>query len=206
MRKVARDFDRSTVVVSPHGTRTGVYLDARGDLSAFGVPRAEARADVEQGEVRALAAAWDRPVLEEPLDHGIAVPLLVGALDVPIIAVGLAEGADPAADARSLAAALAQTEHDVIASVNTGAGITSRAPLTALDGADALENELREVLSEDVGRVDAVARRLAGRGGSCCLGPLLVAAELFAGATADVLVHEWPFGVGYLVVRLGNRR
>lgn len=202
VRRVARDFDRLVAVVSPHGAETGVYLHPRGDLAAFGLPRTSARATVPAAAVAAVAEAWGRPVLEEPLDHGIVVPMLLGALEVPLLGVGLAEDADPTEDAAALAEALAGSRCDVIASVNTGAGITSTAPATALDGAIDLEADLRNALATDLSAVGPVAGRLAANGASCSLGPLLVLARLFRGGGAQVLAHEWPFGVGYLVARV----
>lgn len=202
MREVAGDFRRSTVVLSPHGSNAGVYADGRADLSSFGVPRAKGRLSASDDAIHDLADAWGRPVLEEPPDHGVAVPVLLGPLAPPVIGVAFAEGPDPTADAAGLADALRRIDHDVIASVNTGAGVTARAPLSELDAAPALERDLADALRSDSSAVADVARRLAADGGSCCLGPLLVLAELFSGGSAEVLAHEWPFGVGYLVARL----
>lgn len=203
-RAVARGFVRPTVVLSPHGAASGVYLRTRADLARFGVPRASARFGVAQAEVRELAAAWRRPVLEDAIDHGVVVPLLVGDIASPIIPVAFGEEADVVREATSLAEVLRETDHDVVASVNTGAGITARAPLTKLEGADSLEVELRNAVERDAADLADAARRLAAESGSCCLGPLLVLAELFAGCAGEVLVHEWPYGVGYLVARFGG--
>ena len=205
-RAVARAFVRPTVIVSPHGATSGVYLRTRADLSGFGVPRASVRVDVAETEVRELAAAWGRPVLEDPVDHGIVVPLLVGDVTAPLIPVALAEEGDVVADAMSLAEVLRETDHDVVASVNTGAGITDRAPLTKLDGAESLEVELWDAVERDAAALTEVARSLASDGGSCCLGPLLVLADLFAGRAGEVVAHEWPYGVGYFVARFAGDR
>lgn len=202
VREVARDLGRSTVVLSPHGMGTGVYAGGRADLSSFGAPRADARVSAPDDVVRELAETWGKPVLDGPPDHGVAVPVLLGPLAPPVIGVAFAEGADPTSDAASLADALSRSDHDVVASVNSGAGVTPRAPLTELNGAVALERDLADALGSDPAGVGDVAHALASDGGSCCLGPLLVLAELFSGGSAELLAHEWPFGVGYVVARL----
>lgn len=199
VHEAARGFERTTVIVSPHGTSTGVYVHPSADLDAFGLTRASARVDVDERAARTLAEAWGRPLLDGPPDHGVVVPVMLGPVAGPAVCVAFAEGTDPTDDASSLADAIATGDLDVIASVNTGAGITERAPLTKLDEAVALEAELAAALEAGARSIADVAARLASEGGSCSLGPLLVFARLFAGVPARVLAHEWPFGVGYLV-------
>ncbi|HJR44710.1 MAG TPA: hypothetical protein VJ927_03840 [Actinomycetota bacterium] len=203
-RAVARAWSPPTVLISPHGSRSGVYRSTRGDLGAFGVPRAHALGDIDTRASEVLSERWGRPFLEEPLDHGIVVPLLITGYQGPLVAVALAEEGDLAEDVGHLAKALADLDGaTVVASVNSGAGITSRAPLTELPGAAALEDELAEALRRDVGSVADLARRLRDAGGSCAMGPLLVLAHLFDGIAAVVDSHEWPVGVGYLVASMG---
>lgn len=205
-RAVTRGFVRPTVIVSPHGATSGVYLRTRADLSRFGVPRASARFDVGETQVRALAAVWGRPVLDEPIDHGVVVPLLVGDIAGPLVPVAFGEEGDVVAEAMSLAEVLRESDYDVVASVNTGAGIIDRAPLTKLGGAESLEVELRNAIERDASDLAGISHRLASDGGSCCLGPLLVLAALFAGRVGEVVAHEWPYGVGYLVARFAGDR
>lgn len=203
-RAVARAWGRTTVLISPHGSRSGVYRSTRADLADFGVQGANARWSVDTRAAEALRAGWDRPWLEEPCDHGIVVPLLLSERADPLVAVAMSEAFDPAEEARALAEAIVALGADVtvVASVNTGAGITARAPLTELPEAAALETELRDGLERDVGNLLEMAPRLRSKGGSCGAGPLLVLGHLFAGVRARVLVHEWPVGVGYLVATM----
>jgi hypothetical protein len=191
------------VLVSPHASKSGVYVETRGDLSAFGVPRADARLHLKMDLVDAVAERWGRPLIDEPLDHGIVVPLLLGFHETTVIAVGLEEGATAEEDEVSLAGALRSLgpEISVVASVNTGAGITPRAPLSEIPGSIGLESGLRDAMERDGAELAAFASRLGREAGSCGGGPLGVLARLFAGRRFATLAHEWPFGVGYLVAR-----
>lgn len=204
-REVARVLTGTLVVVSPHARQTGVYMSTRGGLRAFGVPRADATYDVDRQRSARVVSSWGRPVLDDPLDHGVTVPLGLLDYEGPVVAVGLAEDEeDVPGAARSLARALKPIDASVVASVNSGAGVTARGPLTALPHGAALEEELREVLEEDLGGLHELAPRLATEAGACSLGPLLVLAHLFAGSSMEVLAHEWPFGVGYPVAVTGG--
>ena len=199
-REVARVLTGTLVVVSPHARQTGVYLSTHGGLGAFGIPRADATYDVD-GELSArVASGWGRPTVGEPLDHGISVPLHLLARENRVVAVGIAEDEqDVTGVARSLARILQPMDVSVLASVNSGAGVTARGPLTKLPNGIALEEELRTVLEKDVGGLLELAPRLASEGGGCSVGPLLVLAHLFQGSSMQVLAHEWPVGVGYPV-------
>ena len=199
-REVATLLAGTLVVVSPHAPATGVYVSTRGGLRAFGVRRQDAAYNVDQGMSARVAARWGWPALDRPLDHGVTVPLRLLAHDGPAVAVGIAENETEVADvARSLAHALEPLEAAVVASVNGGAGVTARGPLTELPRGAALEAELRGVLEEDLGGLHELAPRLVAEGGSCSLGPLLVLAHLFEGVSMNVVAHEWPVGVGYPV-------
>ena len=194
------------LVASPHAVRTGVYVSPYGDLAALG-PRAPAALcplDVALSEE--IAHRWDKPLLEEPLDHGIVVPLLLAEPAVPIVAIGFGEEGDPAADAISLAHTLAdlEVEGTVIASANLSAGLNDRAPLTRLPGAEELEREAVEALERDAATLLQNAPRLAAEAGSCALGPLALVGHLFEGRPAELLAHEWPYGVGYLVATIAG--
>lgn len=145
-------------------------------------------------------------MLDDPLDHGIVVPLELLAWSDPVVAVGFAEDEpDVAGAALSLADTMGSIEADVVASVNGGVGVTARGPLTELPRGRELEEELRGALGGDPALLEEVAPRLATEAGSCGLGPLLVFARLFAGASMEVLAHEWPFGVGYPVAVTRDR-
>lgn len=199
-REVARVLVGTPVVVSPHAVQTGVYMSTRGGLRAFGVPRPDAAYSVDEVLSARVASSWARPALRAALDHGVTVPLELLALRGPVVAVGIAEDEDDVAGAaRSLARALEPLDVSVLASVNSGAAVTPRGPLTRLSNGMALEHELRATLEEDVGHLSQLAPRLATEAGSCSLGPLLVLAHLFAGSSMEVLAHEWPVGVGYPV-------
>lgn len=200
-REVASDWGRVTVLISPHGSGPGVYRSTRADLAFFGVPRADTGYALDTRAAEALLARWPGGWMDEPCDHGITVPVLLGERAAPFVGVSLGDGAAAWDGSRALADAIGAMEGDVtvVASVNTGAGLTPRAPLTELPGAAALEAELRAVLESDLGGLVELAPRLASEGGSCGAGPLLVLGHLFAGRTARVLAHVWPVGVGYLV-------
>jgi hypothetical protein len=190
-----------TALVSPHAATSGVYIETRGDLSAFGVTRADARYQLHMDLAEALADRWGRPLIEEPLDHGIVVPLLLGFEETAVIPVGLAEDGASSEEEMALAEALRSFDVSVVASVNTGAGITGRAPLTEIEGSVALEHELRQAIARDAADLGATALRLEREGASCGGGPLRILSHLFAGRRFETLAHEWPVGVGYLVAR-----
>ena len=188
------------MVVSPHSRQTGVYLSTRGGLRGFGVPRADATFAVDVELSARVASGWRRPTLEEPLDHGVTVPLQLLGWTGPLVAVGFGEQErDIDAAAASLADVLGDVAASVVASVNGGAGVTPRGPLTKLPQGRSLENALLWALQKDLGSLETLAPRLASEAGSCGLGPLLVLARLFAGSSMEVLAHEWPYGVGYPV-------
>ena len=201
-REVARVVPGTLVVVSPHARRTGVYLSTRGGLRAFGVARADATCRVDADLSARVADRWGRPVVGGPLDHGITVPLELLGHEGPVVAIGIAEDeADVEGAARTVAEALRPLDASILASVNSGAGVTGRGPLTELPGGVALEEELGRVLRQDVAGLHELTKRLATLGGSCSLGPLLVLAHLLPGRSMQVLAHEWPVGVGYPVAR-----
>lgn len=199
-RALAAELSGTLTVVSPHARETGVYLSTRAGLRDFGVPRPDAPVEIDVDTSARIGSAWDRPMLSAPLDHGVAVPLALLSWEGPVVAIGIAEREpDIAAAASSLAEVLTSQDATLIASVNGGAGVTPRAPLTELPGGLALEKDVRRVLGRDLTDLEDLALRLATDGGSCALGPLLVLARLFYGMSMDVRAYEWPFGVGYPV-------
>jgi aromatic ring-opening dioxygenase LigB subunit len=203
-REVARALDGILVVVSPHSRGTGVYTSTRGGLRCFGVPRADAAYAVDRDVSARVASGWGRSTLEGPLDHGVVVPLELLGWSGRLVAIGLAEDEPDLPEAAlSLTRALTELpewhEMSVVASVNGGAGVIPRGPLTELPRGRSLEEELSAALEGDVASLTSLAPRLATDAGSCSLGPLLVFAHLFAGASVRLLAHEWPYGVGYPV-------
>ncbi|MDQ3913724.1 MAG: hypothetical protein M3323_00105 [Actinomycetota bacterium] len=192
------------VVASPHGAATGVYAAPCGDLDAFGPRGIDAAAATDPSFVHALAERWGFPVLDAPADHGIVVPLrLLGTGSTPVVAVTFEEGlgtGEAVAEAESLAAALTGASETIafVASANTSAGLTERAPLPSLPGAAAADDALLDALSTDPRLVPACLPALA-RAGSCAAGPLAALAIVLGTRPCDVLAYEHPAGVGYLV-------
>lgn len=200
-RALADELSGTLMVLSPHARETGVYLSTRGGLRDFGLPRADASFEIDVETSARIGSGWRRPMLSDPLDHGVTVPLGLLSWRGPVVAIGIAEGDEPdlTAAASSLAEVLASHDATVIASVNGGAGVTPRAPLTEVPGGLALEEDVRRALGRDLADLEDVAPRLAGAGGSCALAPLLVLSRLFPGVSMDVRSYEWPFGVSYPV-------
>ena len=200
------------VVLSPHGAETGIYRAAEGSLAGFGVTGMTASFGGDGRVAGALARAWGRPLLDAPLDYGALVPLMLLRPDVPVIAAALGESArrdgtlaEVAADAVAFVDAVdeAVPGAGLVASCNTGAGLSPRAPLTEVPDAIALETKLLEGLASDA----SVARELAvdvGAAGSCATGPLAAFGRAFGGSAARVVGYECPFGVGYPVVAGGR--
>jgi aromatic ring-opening dioxygenase LigB subunit len=192
------------VLASPHGRATGVYASPAGDLGPFGRSDVAASAPTDRGVVAELARAWGRPVLDAPADHGIVVPLrLLGPRDVPVIALTFEEGREAAAttgEAETLAGALGEVAGTVafVASANTSAGLTERAPLPSLPGAEAAEHALLDALESDPRRVPSCLPALT-EAGSCAAGPLAALSFLLGDRRCKVLAYGHPVGVGYAV-------
>ena len=196
------------VALSPHGAKTGVYSQTRGDLGPFGYENVGVDLHQDGEASTALAREWGRPLLDEPLDYGVFVPLILWEPRnlperlVSVVAATLAESSAIEGDARSFADALSRPggpKTFLVASANGSAGLTPRAPLTEIEGAAELEDGLLKALRTDISLLPEAARALADGAGSCGLGPLLAFAQLFAGRACRVLVHERPVGVGYTV-------
>lgn len=203
------------VLLSPHGAESGVYARASGSLDGFGVPGIEACRETDASLLESLSGRWGRPLLETGWDHGIVVPLALGiGTDTRVVAITFAETTGPDAvsfegvldDAADLAAILAPLAAEeglgIVASVNTSAALSARAPMTERAEAQAIESELLSALESDVGAALPLLSRLQRDGRSCACGPLAVLARLFAGSPAHTLAYDAPFGVGYLVARV----
>lgn len=208
------DFSRADalVVVSPHGSRTGVYARSEGSLHGFGIEGLEVTRRTHSDLARALTRAWDRPLIEGPADFGIVVPLLLGLGDgIPVVAVTLCEITGPAAhqvdetlkSAYSLAIALSSIaeQHDIaiVASAHSSAGLSPRAPLTEVPGALDVHRALLDELDHDPAQIENVLERLHSVGDACGIGPLAMLARLLSGRGRKRLSHAAPFGVGYVV-------
>jgi aromatic ring-opening dioxygenase LigB subunit len=194
------------VIASPHGKATGVYARNAGDLSSFGV---EFETSWERdGDVsRSLVEEWGKPMLRHVPDHGIVVPLAtIERHGLPVVAASFEEDSDPRHDAHTLGAAVAMLALErrvlFIASANGSSGLTPRAPATEIPGAREVEETVVAELERDAGTLLRGAERLT-EVGSCGLGPLITFAMLFEGRPAQIVAHEWPFGVGYLVATIG---
>ena len=197
------------VILSPHGARTGVYSQTRGDLGPFGYGDVGVDLEHDDDVASTLAQEWGRPLLEEEIDYGAIVPLIlwepkhVPLRSVSVVAVTLAESSPVEEDALAFADALTRLAGPkrsfFVASANGSAGLSPRAPLTEIEGATELEDALLHALRADVKQVAGAARALSERAGSCALGPLLAFAQLFSGRGSRVLAHERPVGVGYTV-------
>ena len=214
------------VVVSSHGSTTGVFGSIEGSLEPFGsgLPALEAPGDPEAAV--AIANSAGLPLLSGPVDHGVVVPLLL-LLEVvpelahgdaealspvrfpPIVAVAHAEsGPDPLAFGRAVAEATRQLATDrsvaFLASAHTGAGLSPRAPLTELEASKAFDDRLLGALRADVGDISSIPLPDWEVAGSCGAGPFIAFGELFSGNAAEVAAYESPFGVGYLVAGIGR--
>lgn len=200
------------VVLSPHGRRAGVYAQPSGSLDGFGIRGVSVAAPTEPVAVDYLARSWGRPVLDDPVDHGVVMPLLLTALpDVPVVGAALPESSGPAAasmdealeDAEDFVTALAELTMSkriaFVASANTSAGLTPRAPLTELQAARRIERRVVSEARRDAGALARLATRMGRDGGSCAAGALLAFGRLFEGVPLGISAHVCPFGVGYLV-------
>jgi hypothetical protein len=193
------------VVVSPHAHASGVYAAVRGDLASFGIDDGSFARSVDRDAARDVATAWERVPLDGAADHGVGVPILAGVVpDVPVVAVGMAEGAPPRdaiAAAHKLAGALGRLwgEVGLVCSAHTSAALSPAAPLTEKPEGRALDTMILEALNTDCGLLADLPPDLWDAGGSCGAGPMTCFGALFGGATATVACYEHPFGVGYLV-------
>lgn len=189
----------AVVVASPHGRATGVYRAPEGNLDAFGPRGLDASADPDDAFAEELAAAWARPVLEDPADHGVVVPLRLLATPAPVVAVAFEEGIAPD-QGTALARAITSAGRDVafVASANLSAGLNDRSPLPSLPGAGETDAAVLESLQNDPAKLLDQVHSLE-RAGSCAAPVLAAFGALFAGRPCEVLVYGAPFGVGYPV-------
>ena len=172
------------VVLSPHASGLGVYDTVAGDLAGFGIDGVSVSADPHPARAQVGLETMD-----SPLDYGVVVPLALRDWGLPVIAVGVTDGAVPTLDI--------DVPMAVIASVNTSAGLSARAPLTEVPGAGEAEERFVAALQQDAGSV-----RDLDLPGTCSTAVISFFAHLFEGRATKVLAHEAPVGVGYLVAEV----
>lgn len=199
------------VIVSPHGRTTGIYSTPTGSLQEFGIPGIDFSFTPGSEVAADLAARWDRPLIDEPIDHGCSVPRALLNTSLPTVMCTLEwdDSTDGAARAlgegRSLAAALEGLEKRVfvVASAHGSAGIGPRAPLGERPVGETFDAELAAALNEDPRRLLEIPADRWHEAGACGAGPLATLGHLFASGEAELLGYSHPFGVGYFVARMG---
>lgn len=205
----------AVVLLSSHGERSGVYTRVAGSLDHFGIAGVAEERATDRELAALLVDAWGKGVVRGPVDHGVLVPLLLGiAGETPVVAASLAEVTGPGAsdvdamldDARAFRAALlavsAHRRLALVASLNTSAALSPRAPLGPRAEAIEVESVVLSALRTDVGAVPRLALDLWASGASCGAGPLWVLGSIFSGRAAAITAYEHPFGVGYLVAKV----
>jgi aromatic ring-opening dioxygenase LigB subunit len=191
--------DDTIVLVTPHGARPGIYRSVRGSLGPHGAPHVGVEAETDRSLIDALATSSGLPVIDDPLDHGGVVPLLLlGRIPRTVVAASISTETE----AKALVDALVNVAPDdvsFVASVTTSAALDPSAPLTYRPEADRVEQRLLESLPIDAASAADLAGELARAGGSCSAAPLVAFGILFGGCSVDIRAYQHPFGVGYLV-------
>ena len=200
------------VLISPHGSATGVTTSGDGDLDGFGLAGISVVAEVDLPLAGRIAEGWGAALGEDRLDHGAVGALVHASPPPPVVSCVFAETTGPAppgdlttvrsetkALADVLAAIAADTEIGVVVSAHSAASLTPAAPLTQRSEGRAFDDALLDALATDNGAIGAIDAALWERGGTCSTGPLLVWAHLFTGRSSDVHAYDAPAGVGYFV-------
>lgn len=199
------------VLVTPHGPRAGVYRANSGSLDGFGVKGLSTGRATDESLGRKIAEAWDTDLIDAPLDHGAAVPLLLMPQIASLVVCALpgwtaqTEG-DPAEACReghalgdALAACL-PPDATVIFSGHTSAAITPRAPLTERPEGIEVHGLVTNALERDPGLIAGISHDSWRLAGGCGAGSL-VALSRMATKPFEVAARSEGFGVGYLVAR-----
>jgi aromatic ring-opening dioxygenase LigB subunit len=198
----------AVVVLSPHAATSCVYRAARGSLDGFGVTGIGVDVPTEGTLAETLAEAWDEPLVDEPVDHGIVVALrLLEGIAAPLVCAGVEEGLGPTSEVRDRAISFADSVLSLaeiraiafVASANTSAGLSPRGPLTELPGAADVERRALDALDSDSSALTELGEDLARVAGSCGAGPLIAFGRLLGGRRSRLLAYEAPVGVGYPV-------
>jgi hypothetical protein len=200
------------VIVSPHGSTSGVYAGAQTSLDDLGVSGIDVSWTPDEHTSAELARAWGRRQVNEAADHGIAVPVAAGCASGKLVVAAAIEdvvASDGSALERSLSAspaladalrALAENRSvGVVASAHTSAALSERAPLTERPDARATEERVLTGLRSDAGSLVDLARPLWVDGRACGVAVLSLFGRLFAGKPADVVLYDCPVGIGYMV-------
>lgn len=209
---LARRAGALFVIVSPHAERAGVYSQAQGDLGLFGMPALAFSGKTSELAER-VAGIWGRPLLDAPVDHGVLIPSSLAPPGSVFLCCGISEAVplherhrEGIAIARAVHLA-AVDEHEVvfIASAHSSAALSPGAPLTERPEGEVLDAALISVITDDPGALadpGSIADDLWAAGGSCGSGPFAALGEM-ARLTGlrkmEMLSHEAPVGVGYLV-------
>ena len=185
VRSISFEGADAILLLTPHSPAPGVLRAKKGDLSAFGVPGIE----VSVKSHARLARSLGLPSVDDPLDHGVVVPLRLGGWDLPVVAIGVGDGMsiEPGLD----------IDVAIVASVNGSTGLSARAPSTEIPGAVQAQEDFVAALDRDI----STACRLY-LPGSCGPAVLAAFADAFGGRRADVLAYEAPVGVGYVVAQV----
>lgn len=200
------------VIVSSHGSTSGVYAGARTSLDDLGVSDIEVSWTLDEDASAELARKWGRQRMNEAADHGIAVPVAAGcASGRPVVAAAIEDVVASGGSAleRSLAAAasladalVVLAEHQsvgVVASAHTSAALSPRAPLTERPEALATEERVLTGLRSDAGSLVDLARPLWVNGRACGVAVLSLFGRLFDGSPVELILYDCPVGIGYMV-------
>jgi hypothetical protein len=193
----------AVAVVSAHGERKGVYTSLYGTLRDLGPSIATSSAG-GTGVAEELAGAAGLPLLEDPCDHGVLVPALLGLAE-GLDLIGVSLSASWGGDESALLATAVEGfggRLGLAASAHTGAALSPAAPLTELDGAKNAEQRWLRALRSDASSSRDHLDALGRVAGSCGTGPLDVLAAVGGDRRTQVSCYERPFGVGYLVASM----
>ncbi|MFP5298570.1 MAG: hypothetical protein ACLGHL_06260 [Actinomycetota bacterium] len=213
LRVLVQDPPDLVVICSPHGSTTGVYASASGDLAGHGLPDVATRREVSPSS-EVLASAWSRPLITDPADHGIVVPVALAAIPdgTEVVACCLEEwtGQDErsASTAIEAGASLAEAlklafegrKVAYVASAHGSAALSPRAPLTERPEGIELERRLHAAFLSGVEQLSGIGAAEWEEAGCCGAGPLIALAHLVRGP-AELLAYDAPFGVGYFAAR-----
>ena len=180
-------------MLTPHSDDFGCYTRAEGSLKGFSL-------DIEGTFPVAQGVDLGLPALDEPLDHGALVPLLLMEVTSPVSVVGLQDSSDVSNLARKVRTIAADEEIFVLASAHTSARLTEKAPLPYSYDAVRLESRFITEIEADCAAARELADELRTVGNTCSRSTLRAFGELFAGVEGNVMAYGAPFGVGYPVV------
>lgn len=220
-QRIAQAQPPVLVVLSPHGCDRPNRLAVRqgdvvqGDMGRFGRPDIAlrfahagnlAQAYLQAGQDQGLALDPISP--ETPLDHGAFVPLyFMKEAGFQGQVLHLVTGWPGLADEAALGALLkdllnAQAEDwALIISGDLSHTLSPTGPYGYQEAGMDFEKKIDAILrSGDLGALDAIRPREIEAASQCGLAPLRFGRALLGSRVeAQVLSHEWPYGVGYMV-------